>query len=162
MHDDARTFDNLVDGVDATHDDAHMWLAPYTPGREHIVWLWLDQPLAISMIKFWNYAKTPTRGAAEFEVHLDGASIYRGIMRQAPVRDVATSDFVHTILFTNDAAVLEAEKWNVKRVAGDQGVVLYNDGRNLTSSGVVNSQPGAVLSDRDLATRPKTTMAGRE
>lgn len=30
---DARTPDKLVDGVNNTYDDRHMWLAPFSPGQ---------------------------------------------------------------------------------------------------------------------------------
>ena len=31
---DPRTVDNLLDGVSYTRDDLHVWLAPWTPGRQ--------------------------------------------------------------------------------------------------------------------------------
>jgi hypothetical protein len=34
---DPRTVDKLVDRINRTNDDLHMWLAPFTQGRHHTV-----------------------------------------------------------------------------------------------------------------------------
>lgn len=36
-HDDPRTVGNLLDGVNHTCEDYHMWLAPFSEGRAHYV-----------------------------------------------------------------------------------------------------------------------------
>ena len=35
------------------------------------------------MVKVWNYAKTPSRGAAECVMYLDDVEIFRGPLREA-------------------------------------------------------------------------------
>ena len=42
---DPRTCDKLLDGVNATHDDRHMWLTPFTRGEQHTVTLTLNLTL---------------------------------------------------------------------------------------------------------------------
>ena len=37
---DVRTLDKLVDGVNSTTDESHMWLIPYDAGRSHILEVW--------------------------------------------------------------------------------------------------------------------------
>ena len=44
---------NLVDGVNKTRDDLHMWLAPYTAGRDHLVWMRFHSTTTLAMIRIW-------------------------------------------------------------------------------------------------------------
>lgn len=48
---DPRTPDKLIDGVNDTLIDSHMWLAPYTPGLANQVFVVFDTPVTLSMIK---------------------------------------------------------------------------------------------------------------
>ena len=68
---DPRVVDNLVDGVNRTRDDTHMWLTPYTAGRCHLVTITLESPARIAMMRVWNYNKSrihSSRGARDIEV----------------------------------------------------------------------------------------------
>ena len=40
---DPRTVDNLLDGVNHTHDDLHAWLAPFTGGQSHFIHVDFDE-----------------------------------------------------------------------------------------------------------------------
>ena len=45
-------------------------------GPPNTILFLLDEPVAISCIKIWNYSKTPTRGVREFEVIIPYIYIY--------------------------------------------------------------------------------------
>jgi hypothetical protein len=70
---DIRTVDKLFDGVNDTYDDSHMWLTPQIPSKPTYLYVFFDQPVAISMMKIWNYSKTPARGTDHLQVHFSFA-----------------------------------------------------------------------------------------
>lgn len=129
LRDDVRTLDKLVNGTNATWSDEHMWLAPFTPGQANLLFVMFAEPVAISLIKLWNYAKTPSRGVDELEVYADDSLIFKGYLRSAPSYSGVPIDFVQTVVFTNDATVIARERKNVYVRGLDQEVLLYNDNR---------------------------------
>lgn len=50
---DPRVVGNLLDGVNQTRDDVHMWLTPFTPGKNHLVSLEFPIPYALTLIRIW-------------------------------------------------------------------------------------------------------------
>lgn len=50
---DPRVVSNLVDGINRTRDDTHMWLAPFTLSKEHLIHLTLEQPVRVAMMRIW-------------------------------------------------------------------------------------------------------------
>ena len=55
---DPRTCDKLVDGVNFTMDDMHVWLAPWMPeSGETTITLYFRRTVTLSMMRFWNLNK---------------------------------------------------------------------------------------------------------
>ena len=50
---DPRVVSNLIDGINRTRDDTHMWLAPYTPGGKHWIKLTFDKSVEVAMVRIW-------------------------------------------------------------------------------------------------------------
>ena len=82
---DPRTFDKLVDGTNATVDDRHMWLIPYTKHGDHVLEIDLLQgkkdraPVAVCGVRVWNYNKTVDdahRGVKCVTFDVDGQVVY--------------------------------------------------------------------------------------
>lgn len=108
---DPRTVDNLLDGVNRTCDDLHMWLAPFTPHKKHVVTITFDQTVPLAMIRVWNYNKSRIhsyRGVRHANMRLDGKVIFEGEIRRAPGHLESMDSFAEVILFTCDDAILKA------------------------------------------------------
>jgi len=48
----------VIDGVNITVSDEHMWLIPYTAGANHTVTISFSKPEEIVGLRFWNYNKS--------------------------------------------------------------------------------------------------------
>lgn len=158
---DPRTLDKLIDGVVDVHDGTHSWLAPFIPGQPNYLYIIFEEPVAISMIKIWNYSKTQLRGVQEMEVHADDILIYKGFLRQARSDG---HEYAQSILFTNDSQVYEREKRNIYTHGNQElDILLWNNGQ-----GTVMSRPQQSGSSRPSVqqrhpstSRPHTSLVPR-
>jgi hypothetical protein len=103
MGSDARRVEQLLLGGESRWG----WLAPFTPGASCTVEICFPTSVTIGAVRLFNYAKTPARGVREFQLHLDGALIFGGVLRAAPLGGGGAaggerSEFVQTVLFTSN------------------------------------------------------------
>jgi hypothetical protein len=108
---DPRTIDKLVDGTHLTCDDMHSWLAPFTQGASHFIYIDLMADVTVAMIRIWNYNKSrihSNRGARYIEVKLDNVIVFKGEIKQAAGKaDIFQYDECsECILFTSDENIL--------------------------------------------------------
>eukprot|EP00760_Papus_ankaliazontas_P004660 PhM_4_TR12016/c0_g1_i1/m.105255 len=152
--DDVRVLDNLVNGENSVSDDENIWLAPYTPGKGNLLYVIFEQPMAISLIKIWNYGKTPTRGVKELTIFADDSLIFNGSLAIAAG---ATQVQYQSLLFTAHAETVARELPHVPRPHG----VDANNNNNAPSSCSNNSfgRGGAGMGSA-LPTAPSPTPFG--
>lgn len=50
---DPRVVTNLLDSVNRTRDDMHLWLAPFTEGGHHYIRITFVQTEILAMIRIW-------------------------------------------------------------------------------------------------------------
>ena len=177
--DDPRVPENLFNRDNTTWDSSVAWLAPTlttscddtssTTLQVNVVCFAFDRPQTISMIKIWNYSKTPNRGVREIEIWLDDVEIFSGQLHPAPAvapvraktgtKLQQTSDFAQPILFTTNPRIIGNEKRKVVYCGKqDQDVLCINEGQVMTESQAMHRapDPSAVGVEIDLSKRPMT------
>ena len=68
-----------MDQTYLTCDDLHVWLAPFTEGSHHFVYIDLNNEEEIAMIRIWNFNKSrihSCRGVKDIRIDLDNKVIF--------------------------------------------------------------------------------------
>ncbi|POM80057.1 Hypothetical protein PHPALM_2154 [Phytophthora palmivora] len=165
---DPRTVDKLVDKHYFTCDELHAWLAPFSRGQNHYIYMDFDYPLSISMLRIWNYNTTRIhsyRGARYVEISLDGKFIFKGEIRRAPgsvIEDI--DDCNECILFTMNQSILQLiEKYEKKtemlienEPTGTSIILPTTTGCQPSLDGRNSAATLTAISDPHLLERPKT------
>ena len=136
---------------------SNCWLAPVAhtlqPGTWNKLYVTFDEPVALSMIKVYNYKKTVPRGANEIAIWMDESLIFRGYLRPAPKVSGPYNDY-QVILFTNEPSVVNAHKRNVSYCGKkEQSVLFINNGKVCEGSSQAVSNTYKFI---DPAHRPRT------
>eukprot|EP00002_Diphylleia_rotans_P036026 TRINITY_DN7901_c0_g1_i6.p1 TRINITY_DN7901_c0_g1~~TRINITY_DN7901_c0_g1_i6.p1 ORF type:complete len:1402 (-),score=275.12 TRINITY_DN7901_c0_g1_i6:521-4726(-) len=164
LRSDSRVLENLFNGVNDTYNDHNMWLTPFDAGKDVVLYIFFDAPVTLSMIRFWNYSKTPSRGANDVDILLDEMLVFKGQIRQAPARQEranSSCEFACCVLFTNDIATIERERSKIyPPMRKERDVSLFDEQRCVYGSEEVRQQTKAVSLVPQNLIRPTTTMAG--
>ncbi|KAG6615391.1 uncharacterized protein IUM83_15217 [Phytophthora cinnamomi] len=175
---DTRTPNNLLSGLDKNTWEAHdSWLAPLASSlgnqQGNIVYIGFDTPVVLSMIKFWNYSKTPERGVKDVDIYLDDMHLFSGTLRKTPVADAngsssrfgkvhkVTEQFGQPVLFSSSQAQVDSEKRSVYYCGvEEQDVLGINEGQVMQESRAMyrKPDPGAEGVVVDLDLRPMTAV----
>ncbi|KAK3784012.1 hypothetical protein RRG08_025207 [Elysia crispata] len=151
---DPRVVSNVLDGVNRTRDDVHMWLAPFTTGNNHFVYFTFAKPCKLALMRIWNYNKSRIhsfRGAKDVVITLDGMEVFKGeIARACGGIEGGTEAFGDTILFTTDEGILEAVSKNDDAFEGE---MLSDEEKDVPFE-----RPSTADAEDD--TRPFTRAAG--
>ncbi|VDP98967.1 unnamed protein product [Trichobilharzia regenti] len=104
---------NLIDGVNWTRDDTHMWLTPFTSGQRHFIEITFPQSMTspIALLRIWNYNKSRVhsyRGVKEMIIYLDNQPIFYGEISKASGLEFGEPEnFCETILFCTHNTILD-------------------------------------------------------
>ncbi|VVC44665.1 Hypothetical protein CINCED_3A024605 [Cinara cedri] len=150
---DPRVVNNLIDGINRTRDDMHLWLTPFTPGAHHFVYLEFDDVQIVAMIRIWNYNKSRIhsyRGAKDLKMYLNSELIFQGEIARASGGIVGCTDaFGDTILYTLDDDILENIAQN------DTSFSILLEANNTINSISVEPQQRPLTADTGII-RPLT------
>lgn len=143
---DPRTVDKLLDGVNWTCDDSHVWLAPFTSGTSNEVTIHFDRPTTLSMLRIWNYNKSRIhsyRGAKKITLRLDNHVIFTGEISKAPGTMRRAEQYCEYLLFTSDSSLMQT----IENSDWVPGFALIHHEDLIAEAGQVSNRPGTAAKD---------------
>jgi protein JBTS26 len=175
MIDDPRVASNL--GMPSTTTTNIGWLAPLASSlndiqpssspsltsslssEENEVNIAFERPHVISALKFFNYSKTPTRGARDISLYMDGLLVISTSLAAASSSSSSSSSSHHqTILFTNDKGYVNQESKFVRYCGQNEQDVMCIDEKVIKVKPSSTPPPINFSSSKDTpGHRPKTS-----
>ncbi len=119
--------------ISPSGNGAGSWLAPLRSSLDaddmtpNAVYIAFDRPVTLSMIKIWNYTKTPERGVSAFQIAVDDLIVYRG--------QLAKKACGQPVLFTKDADMVRREKRQIVYAGREEQSVLLINERQVMGGG---------------------------
>lgn len=140
MNSDVRKLDNIFqDRNHCNYEAESMWLTPFTQNSEVLIYAYFDVPVSISVIKFWNYLRTPDRGAKDIQIFMEDHLIWQGVLRKAP--DSNSYDFAQSILFSTDLDIVAKEEPHLFEEILEPEVSFYDEKRLVKESKSMTKTP---------------------
>ncbi|CAH8623412.1 unnamed protein product [Schistosoma guineensis] len=152
--DQSKMITNLIDGINWTKDDKHMWLTTFELGKRHLIELTLPKWIqsSIGLIRIWNYNKSYIDsycGVKDLIIYLDNQPIfYNEIHKATGLNNGHLEDFCETILFSIDNNILNLIGQNDSLLKCKQD--YNNDVTMVTNEETMNKEPMTDNSMDDL------------
>jgi hypothetical protein len=86
-------------------DDLHL-------PRENTLFVMFPYPVAVSLLRIYNYSKTPARGVKEIAISVDGLDVYMGTLESSD-RENHDLGGGQSIVFTADPKVTVTPVWSI-------------------------------------------------
>ncbi|CAH8601697.1 unnamed protein product [Schistosoma mattheei] len=145
LSDESKMITNLIDGINWTKNDKHMWLTTFELGKRHLIEITLPKWIqsSIGLIRIWNYNKSyidSYSGVKDLIIYLDNQPIfYNEIHKATGLIDGHLEDFCETILFSTDNNILNLIGQNDTLLKCKQD--YNNDVTMVTNDELLNKEP---------------------
>uniref|UniRef100_A0A094ZGI2 KATNIP domain-containing protein n=1 Tax=Schistosoma haematobium TaxID=6185 RepID=A0A094ZGI2_SCHHA len=143
--DNSKMIINLIDGINWTKNDKHMWLTTFHYNKRHLIEITLPKWIqsSIGLIRIWNYNKSYIDsycGVKDLIIYLDNQPIfYNEIHKATGLNDGHLEDFCETILFSTDNNILNLIGQNDTLLKCKQD--YNNDVTMVTNDELLNKEP---------------------
>ena len=138
------------------------------PGRmavstdSNVIFLLFQRPIALSAIRFFNYAKTPTRGVRHFSLYCDHKLVFMGSLVCADKEKMAGGQRCgQALLLSSHPRVVKTNRELVTYCGAlDQDVLCVNERKVMVRSrNMYNNAPNVAADgiSSDLTQRPRTS-----
>jgi hypothetical protein len=141
--------------------------------RDNALFVMFHKPVSVSLVRLYNYSKTPSRGVKFFGVQVDGNDVFMGTLKSADqercVPGVGSANappvrLGQSVLFSVDPKLAKTEKDRVTYSGtASQDVLCINERKVMVRSKTMYDKatnPAAEGIRSDLSKRPSTAAVG--